>query len=107
MDLPRMSKSVRRITIFEHDKSTGGVKPVVLLQRRRQGKKGKVMFRPLERGVRMVADGADSAASAYRCRHKKSNRKRRDGWLRDLSLNISRSGRKGFKEFNLGRMLNF
>jgi len=107
MDVPRMSKSVRRITVFEHDKSTGVFKPVVVFQKPGKGKKGKMMFRPFERTVRMVADGADATASTYLKRHKKANRKRRDGWVRDLSLNMSRAGRKGVKEFNIGRMLNF
>ena len=107
MDMPRLSKSVQRITTFEQDKGTGAFKPVVVFQRQGRSKKGKMMFRPIERAVRMVADGADSTARSYRMRHKKSNRKRRDGWIRDMSANMSRAGRKGFKEFNIGRMLNF
>lgn len=97
MDMPRLSKSVRKITVLQRD-ATGSVSPVVVFQRRRRKKKSTRLVRPVERIVRSMADASNSAADSYLTRHKKSNRKRRDGWVRDGAANLTRASRKGLKE---------
>jgi hypothetical protein len=104
MDLPRLSKQVRKITVFDREAS-GSLRPVVVFSRRRKKKKQTKALRPIERLVRTVSDGNDAVAGNYARRHRKSSRKRRDGWLRDLPLNLSRSATKGLREYDLARLL--
>jgi hypothetical protein len=104
MDLPRLSKQVRKITVFDREAS-GSLRPVVVFSRRRKKKKQTNALRPMERLVRTVSDGSDAFANNYARRHRKSSRKRRDGWLRDLPLNLSRSATKGLREYDLARLL--
>ena len=104
MDLPRLSKQIKRITVFERD-AAGGLRPVVVFNRRRSKKKQARALKPIERLVRTMSDGNDSFASAYARRHRKSNRKSRNGWLRDLPLNLSRAATRGLKEYDIVRLV--
>ena len=104
MDLPRLSKQIKRITVFERD-TTGSLRPVVVFNRRRRKKRQTRELKPLERLVRTISDSNDSFAGAYARRHRKSNRKNRNGWLRDLPLNLSRAATKGLKEYDVVRLV--
>jgi hypothetical protein len=104
MDLPRLGKQIKKITVFERD-ATGSLRPVVVFKRRRSKKKQTRALKPIERLVRTMSDGNDSFAGSYARRHRKSNRKNRNGWLRDLPLNLSRAGTKGMKEYDLVRLV--
>jgi hypothetical protein len=104
MDLPRLSKQIKRITVFERD-AAGSLRPVVVFNRRRGKKKQTRALKPVERLVRTISDGNDSFAGAYARRHRKSNRKNRNGWLRDLPLNLSRAATKGMKEYDIVRLV--
>jgi len=104
MDLPRLSKSVRRVTVLQHD-AAGVVTPVTLFKRGRKKKKGTRLLRPAEATVRMLTEVADTATGTYLRRHKKSNRKRRDGWVRDTPANLVDAGRKALKEIRPARIL--
>src|SRR6185437_9643507 len=97
MDTPRLSTKIRRITVFDRD-VTGSLRPVVLFDRRRKKKKQTKGLKPIERLVRSVVDANDAFGSTYAQRHRRSNRKRRDGWLKDMAANISKAGNKGRKE---------
>jgi hypothetical protein len=104
MDLPRLGKQIQKITVFERD-ATGSLRPVVVFKRRRSKKKQSRAFKPIERLVRTMSDGNDSFTGSYARRHRKSNRKNRNGWLRDLPLNLSRAATKGMKEYDLVRLV--
>ena len=104
MDLPRLSKTVRRITVLQQDAS-GAITPVTVFTRGRKKKKGSRLLRPGEAAVRMFAEVSDKATSTYLRRHKKSNRKRRDGWVRDTPANLVDAGQKALKEVRLTRMM--
>lgn len=104
MDMPRLSKSVRRVTILRTD-GHGSVQAETLYKKRRKKKKGTRAFKPIERLARNLASANDRVASTYFRRYKKSNRKRRDGWIRDLPQNAMRSGSKGLKKLNPARLL--
>lgn len=97
MDIPRVSSSVRRITVLKHDES-GALTPVVVFKRRQSGrKKGTAPYRYFEKIARRVADAQARSAQSYRARHDRSNRKEKDGWLRDLPVNLIRANQKGNK----------
>jgi hypothetical protein len=106
IDTPRLTRSVRRITVFDRD-SSGSLRPVVLFDRRRKKKKQSKGLKPVERMVRTVADANDAFASTYARRHRRSNRKRRDGWVRDIAVNVARAGNKGLKEYEVSRILSW
>ena len=97
MDMPRLSKSVRQITVLQRDQ-TGAIAPVVVFKRRRGKKKSTRFVRPLEKITRSLAEASDAATGTYLKRHKKSNRKRRDGWVRDVPTNVVKANRKAMKE---------
>ena len=101
MDMPRLSRTVRRITMLTRD-DTGNVVPVVLFRRGRKSKKGSTALRGVERVARRFGEATNAATERYLDRHKKSNKKRKDGWLRDANLNLTRAGQKGWKKFDLG-----
>jgi len=92
--MPALSKSIRQIAVLQRDPS-GHVVPVVVYRRGRSTKKGTRGFSMFERATRRIMKAQRSAADSYLSRHEKSNTKRRDGWIRDLPLNLVRSGEKG------------
>jgi hypothetical protein len=104
MNIPKVSSSVRRITLLQTDAS--GTKPVVLYQRggSRKKKRGTQPFRYLDRVTRRIAEAQAKSAQSYLSRHEKSNEKR-DGWVRDLPVNVARASQKGVKALQLPRLL--
>ncbi len=105
MDLSNLSKSVRRITVLQAD-GTGSITPVTLYERPEGKKRGSRWLRPAERASRQLVDAQGRAAASYLERHARSNGKRRDGWLRDLSLNVAKASRKGSKAIKLNRLFS-
>lgn len=103
MDMPRLSKSVRRITVLQRDQ-TGAVNPVVVFKRRRGKKKSRRLVRPFERATRSLVEAGDAATGSYLKGHKKANRKRRDGWVRDVPSNVVKASRKAVKEIRPAAM---
>jgi hypothetical protein len=106
MDMPHVRATVRRITVFNRDGS-GSLRPVVVYKRRRGKKKQTAGLKPLERLTRTVADANDAFASTYAKRHRRSNRKRKDGWLRDAVVNLGKAGDKGRKELDFSRVITW
>lgn len=104
MDMPRLSKSVKRITVMQKD-ANGVVAPVVVFNRKRGKKNGSQMLRPTERVMRTIAETSDAATGTYLRLHKKSNRKRKDGWVRDVPGNFVKAGRKGVKQLRPAAIL--
>lgn len=97
MDIPRVSSSVRRITVLKKDDS-GVLRPVLVFKRRdSKRKKGTAPFSYFEKIARRVADAQARSAQSYRARHDRSNRKEKDGWVRDLPINLIRANQKGNK----------
>ena len=50
-------------------------------------------IRPMERGMRKVMRRQLDFAQIYLARHERSNRRQRDGWLKDLPRNVFRAMR--------------
>ena len=72
---------------------------------RRGKKKSTRLMRPIEKVARSLADASNAATSTYLKRHKKSNRKRRDGWVRDTPSNVFEAGRKALKKIRPAQFL--
>jgi hypothetical protein len=105
MDVLRVSDSVRRITVLRKD-GTGKLAPVTVYRRTASTKKGTRLFKFVERATRHLADAQARSADTYRSRHQKSNRKKKDGWIRDFPLNAIRASRKGAKALKLNRIFS-
>jgi hypothetical protein len=101
MDMPRFTRTVRRITMLTRD-DAGDIVPVVLFRRGKKSKKGSAGLRSVERIARRVSQATNAATERYLSRHKKSNQKRKDGWLRDANLNLTKASQKGWKKLDLG-----
>lgn len=106
MEIPRVSKSVRRITVLRPDAS-GQMEAVTLYRDGGSKKKGTRAFKLVERAARRVATAQSKAAGDYLSRHEKSNRKKKDGWVRDLAVNSMKASRKGTKALKLDRLIGF
>ena len=105
----KLPKSVRRITILKAlDKPGlgGGLASVEVKRKRKRKKQSKGITRLFERVARGAAKSNAKTADAYLARHRRSNKKRRDGWLRDFSYNLIRSRRKGGKAFQLSKLFD-
>jgi hypothetical protein len=101
----RLPKSVKRITVLEWGEPGRCV--VVHSIRERNGKKrkkGTKALRPLERFVRKGARAQEALTTTYVRRHQRSNEKKRDGWLRDLSVNVARASTKAAKKLRPKRL---
>ena len=91
----RLGKSVRKVSLVKPDSSN-----VIVLHRGKKDKKkkGSRELEPMERAVRRFTDANTAGVKSYSARHRKSNRKKRDGWARDLPLNLMRASRTGWKK---------
>jgi hypothetical protein len=104
MEKLRLGNSIRKVILLEAD-AAGNVKPVILFERSRKQKKMTRIFRPLEKVVRRAATAEAAFAKTYASRHRRSNAKTKDGWIRDVGLNLLKASRRGFKKSSLGRLL--
>ncbi len=99
-----MGKSIRKVILLAPD-AKGNVSPIVLFDRDGERKKMSRPLRPLEKAVRRAADAEAAFAKTYLSRHRRSNAKKKDGWIRDLNVNLFKATRRGFKRSPLGRLI--
>src|SRR5262245_10741440 len=105
MDAMRLSRSVRSIVVLSKD-SSGATVPVTIYEKPgRRRRRGLRVLRPFETAARQLADATAQYAQSYGDRHRNSNRKKRDGWLRDLSVNVARAANKGAKRIKISRVI--
>lgn len=96
---------IRRITLIERTGS--GTTATVIAGKRKKRKKRSRGTKGIERGVRQIADAANIFTSNYNDRHKRSNRKKRDGWMKDYTVNFFRADRKGLKKIKPLKLFGF
>jgi hypothetical protein len=100
----RVSKSIKRIVIPRQG-AAGEMAPApYVLKPKRKKKKTSKQNRFLDKLLRQTARSQRRSAQEYLYRHKRSSRKKKNGWLRDLTDNISRAGRKGRKSIKLSKL---
>ena len=92
-----MDKLVRRITAVRR-KADGNEAVVIYRDSGKGSRKVSDWSRPIERVARhLLRADAIFGQEAVRL-HEKSNRRRRDGWLHDLPINVIKARRKGYNE---------
>lgn len=95
MEKLRISGSVRRITLLRTEAS-GAVVPIPLFKRP-TAKKGTRAIRGIEGAARHIPKSQLKVAQSYLSRHERSNRKKKDGWLRDFNANVLKASQKGVR----------
>src|SRR5262249_48410792 len=104
MEVPRLNKSVVRVVQLQ--KGAGGeVAPVVVYEKTGRRKKISAPLRPLEKAVRRVVSAQASFADTYLDKHEKSNRKNKDGWVRDMMSNVMDAEKTGRKKLRIRRLV--
>ena len=95
----RPGRRIKRVIILQSDGS-GGVAPTTVYEKskKRKKKKGSLGFRELERAVRGVGEAQQAFTDELLRRHRRSNRKSRDGWVRDLGPNVFKAGQKSMRK---------
>ena len=97
----RLSKKIRRIVILSPE--DGGA--TTLYKAKAKKRKNSRTLKPVEKIVRRLGKANNKYTTTYLQRHKKSSRKKRDGWLRDLNYNLHRAARKHAKVVKMPRAL--
>src|SRR5438034_6181091 len=100
------TSQVLRIKRGAVGESTPGGEDAILVYRvgAKRKKKGTRGLRPFEKILRRGASASETMASEYLERHERSNRTRRDGWLRDFPVNVFRAQQKSLKRLKLRRL---
>ena len=94
----RVGKGIRRVILLRRDEAGVMTATTVYRARKRKKKKGTAGVREAERVVRAVGEAQKAVADTLVKRHKRSNRKQKDGWLRDLGQNVFKAGGKGLRK---------
>jgi hypothetical protein len=87
----KLDKTVRRVTLLASAPSGAISTRVLQIQKRRGRRKGSALWRPQRRLVRRAARAMEIGAQDYLRRFDRSDRRRRDGWMRDHVINLQRA----------------
>jgi aspartyl/asparaginyl beta-hydroxylase (cupin superfamily) len=91
-----MAKLVARITVVTLE--PGRQESKVIYKSKKKKAKLSRWLKPMERWQRRSLEAQQAYNGELLARHKKSNRKRRNGFLRDGMLNMSYAQRKAMKK---------
>ncbi len=91
--------SVRSVTKMEIG-SDGSVTRIKLGGRKRKRKVSKP-FRRWDKMMRRMSKAQETAARDYLLRHNRSNNKKKNGAVKDLTKNFRKSQRKGIKKLKI------
>jgi hypothetical protein len=89
-----------------HQQSPGRLAVYSYRKKKKKKRKRSRELKGLERAVRRTAMASSSFSNRYLKAHRKSTRKKKDGWLRDLDDNLYKASKKGNKKLKLRRILN-
>jgi len=99
-------RGVKRVVIPQSAQMTAGQGTIIEIKgkRRRKRKKQSMGLKLLEKIARRSARSSNAMFDQYLQRHNRSNRKKRDGWMKDLPKNMFNSMRKSRKRFKLSTL---
>jgi len=83
------------------------VRVVVFRKNGKSKKKRSRGTKQVEQGVRRLVDTNGTLMNTYVKKHKRSNRKKRDGWIKDIPINVFKAQKKGFKKIKPLKVLGF
>ena len=96
------SEHVKRVTVLESEDSFGGEPEVIYgsdsgRRKKRKIKKQSRGLKGTEKAVFKLAERYDKATTEYKDRHSRSNKKKKNGWIKDLPKNYSKAMSKLMK----------
>jgi hypothetical protein len=103
MQEPRLSKIATRVILLQTNPA-GDVTPVTIFKESRKKKKSTPGLRGAEMVAKRMADALKASATTFASRFRKSRRRKRDGWLRDMGSNALKALDSGRKELGLNRL---
>jgi len=86
---------------------TDNVRVVVFRKNGKSKNKRSRGTKQVEQGVRRLVDTNGTLMNTYVKKHKRSNRKKRDGWIKDIPINVFKAQKKGFKKIKPLKVLGF
>ena len=95
----RLSNKIRRIIMLSPEEG----RAKTLYKSKRKKRKNSRTLKSVEKAVRSLGKANNAYTSTYLKRHKKSSRKKKDGWLRDFNYNMHRAARKHAKVVKIPR----
>ena len=97
MELQVLDRVVRRVTLLRSS-PTGETDAIPIYRRKRKKKKNSRKLKDFEGFTKSAFKAKQTQIDTYLDRHRKSNRKRKNGWLKDLPSNLFKANRKGFRK---------
>ena len=98
--------SAKRVTVLgRNPDGTFSVKSERVPEQGKKRKKGTKGLGMVEKVVRTGVDMGTTTGNSYLSRHKRSNQKKKDGWIKDGPVNVIRAGLKGVKQVKIGSFL--
>ena len=94
----RKKSPLRSVHVLQVD-ADGKIQREKLYERRRR--RGSKRLRPFEKAMRRMSRAQGTMADDYLSRHERSNRRKKNGWMKDLGKNVSRSSRKGLRKLKI------
>ena len=97
-----MAGDVKDAVVLVSDEDFGG-EPQSLTgssmgrKKKKKRKKQAAALKPTEKAVFKLAKRYDEASKVYKDRHSKSNKKKKNGWIKDLPKNYSKAASKLMK----------
>ncbi|HYI12093.1 MAG TPA: hypothetical protein VEK57_23775 [Thermoanaerobaculia bacterium] len=92
----KLHPAVERVTILHKDPETGRFRPSAVYKNEGRKRTSK-RLRPMEKFIRRMGKAQARAAAVYNARHDRSNRKKKNGWLKDLISNMGKAHKQGWK----------
>lgn len=90
-------KAIQRVTVLELD-GAGRTTTTLIYRKKRKKKRNSRRLRDLEDFTKDAFKAKQNQVDTYLDRHRKSNRKKKNGWLKDLPTNLVKAQRKGLRK---------
>jgi hypothetical protein len=103
----RLPKSVKSVTFLRPDPDGAGRSPVTVYAAKAKRKKSTRALKAVEKWARRTTEAQAAYADTYLKRHRRSNTKKRDGWMRDYAYNMAKAYQRGGKRLKLLNLLGW
>jgi hypothetical protein len=97
-------KALKRVVVLRSDDEFGGDPDVIYgsdgggrRRKKRKIKKQSSGLKPIEKAIFKLSQKYDKATTEYKERHSKSNKKKKNGWIKDLPKNYTKAMSKLMK----------
>jgi hypothetical protein len=88
-------------SVMKVQRDEDGTVTRVVLSKKKKKRRVSKRWRKMDKALRKLNRAQQTSASEYLKRHERSNRKKKNGAIKDLGKNLSRSQRKGRKKLKI------